>query len=421
MTLKPETNEKSSKDDRTDEPGESSYRYVIEALLFLTYAAFGMTWASCGTFLKEIMKDLSLTLSQASFISTSVSFAKIFGPALAGYIACRLGLYRSFLVAACLICLGILAPMSPNYPLLLLSRFGMGIGGAMVVVYFTPMVMQWFKDKERIIINGINFVSINTGMMLSLFLTQPIMQIMKGSWKNTLILYSCISILFAILWLFLGREAKDTAKNKKEDPADEKISYFDIIREPDVWKLALTYFGALTLYLVLFTYFPTFYRDAFNLKAGSLPLQAPAIAMCIGIPASLLGIYLSKKTGLRIPFIRYAGVFLIPSSVGMYIINNPAVIIISSFLTGFCLFLWASPFFTMPQELPGMSHRKSGMLMGVFWSVCYMAATFNVWFVGKLAEMTGSFLYGFIYVTALSSFVMIGSFLLGETGPGKKS
>jgi hypothetical protein len=44
-----------------------------------------------------------------------------------------------------------------------------------------------------------------------------------------------------------------------------------------------------------------------------------------------------------------------------------------------------------------------------------------VWFVGKLSEMTGSMSTGFFYATALSLTVLIGSFLIPETGTGAEN
>ena len=107
----------------------SRYRYVIEILLFLTYVTFGIAWSSAGSFLGDIMSDLSIGLSRAGFINTSVSAAKIVGPLVAGWLSSRLGFRRAFLTASFLICLGILAPLSNGFLLMLAARFLMGLGG----------------------------------------------------------------------------------------------------------------------------------------------------------------------------------------------------------------------------------------------------------------------------------------------------
>lgn len=408
----------------------SPYRFVIEILIFFTYAVFGIAWAGCGAFLKDIMKELSLTLSQASFITTSVSFAKIFGPALAGFVLYRLGLRWAFMAASALICLGILAPIAPSYPLFLLARFGMGIGGAMVVVYFTPLIMQWFSAKERVVINGINYISINTGMMIALFATPFLVKAFNGSWKTVMILYSLISIILAILWLILGREKdvnpKSTDKQKAETKKDNVFEdYKEAILDKNTWILSFSFIGILSMYITIFTYFPTFYKAGFlempNSKMSSLVAMAPAILMCSAIPASLLGIFLTQKTGLRLPFLRWPGLFFIISILGMVFFKNPIFIIISAICSGFGLFLGSAAFYTIPQELPGVTVKKASYMMSVFWMVCYIFATLNVWLVGKIAEVSGSLINGFIFSIILSGSIFIGSFLLPETGPARKN
>lgn len=398
-------------------PRVSPRRFLVEGIIFITYVAFGMSWAAAGSFLKEIMAELSLNLSQASFVSTSVSMAKILGPTLAGFVSARLGLRWAFMAASALMCLGILAPIAPNYGLLLLARFAMGLGGALVVVYFTPLVMQWFPRKEWVAINGLNYVSISVGMMIGLFATPPLMKAMGGSWRNTLVIYSLLSVGAALMWLLWGGE-KDNSESeitKSEDPGDSE--WLKALWDANTWKLTFTYCGLLSLYLVIITYFPTFYRKAF--PPGSLALLAPSVVMFAGIPATFAGTFLSWKSGLRIPLVRYSGIILVPATIGMFLPKNPVVILASAVALGVGMFLWRSPFFTIPQELPGVSPGKACHIMGIFWAVSYGVATFNVWLVGKLAESSVGFEAGFWVITVVSASMFIGSFLIPETGPGR--
>ncbi|MCD4786144.1 MAG: MFS transporter [Candidatus Eremiobacteraeota bacterium] len=396
------------------------YRFVIEVILFLTYVVFGMTFAAAGSFLKDIMKELSLTLSQASFLNTSVTFAKVFGPTLAAFIAAKLGLKKAFLLASTLICLGIFAPLAPDYPMLLLARFGMGIGGALVIVYFTPITMQWFSKEERIFVNGINFVSISVGMMLGFFITDPLINALGGSWKKALIIYSSISIFLAIMWLIFGKEkdGKNIPAQKTGNPSCIS-GYIDALKDKNTWKITFAYAGTLCHYMTFITYFPTFYKNSPFFATDSWVLKAPAIVMLSGIPAVLTGIMLLKMFKLRIPIIRLAGCILVPAAMGMFLFKGEASILICAVLTGFGMFLWRSPFFTIPQELPGATPEKAGYMMSIFWAVSYTAATIAVWSVGRLTEITGTFIPGFILVSILAGSLLVGSFIIPETGQSR--
>lgn len=407
------------------------YRFVIEGILFLTYVVFGLTWSAAGAFLKEIMDPLDLSLARAGFINTSVSLAKIFGPAAAGLVLGGLGLKRAFLLASGLICLGGLAPFAGNFTTLLLARFTMGLGGALVVVYFTPLVMEWFAADEREWVNGMNFVSISIGMMLGLLLTRPLMTFFGGSWKSVLMLYSAMSVGLFLAWAVLGRDAArlpngDESGNPhvqaSESGAREPQDFlcFKILRDANAWKLVFTYGGTLSLYLVIITYLPTFYRVNGAFGAGSAVHVAPSLVMFSGIPATVLGIWLSRKTGVRVPWIRLSGLLLIPGALGLFAFQNATLILFSAAVCGFGMFLWRAAFFTIPQELPGNTPRRAGYMMGLFWSASYIIATVNTYWVGLIVEKTGCYPLGFSYSVGVSASMLIGSFVLPETGPGKR-
>jgi MFS transporter, CP family, cyanate transporter len=404
----------------------TKYRFLIEVMMFLTYSFFGAAWAAGGIFLMPMMSELNLPLTHASFITNIVSLAQIFAPALAGYFAGRLGLRWGFMAASIFICFGILSPLSTTFTFILLARFIMGLGGGMIPVYFAPLVMVWFPENERIVANGFNAVSVNTGIALGLLTTPSLQTYFDGDWRKVLLLFSSISLVLAVTWLFLGRERKETSQAASrvdsasdKDTTQKKYTYLDAAKDMNTWKLILTYMGILSLYLTIFTYFPSYYKQIFGENINPLLLRAPGITMFTGIPAALIGMALSKKTGLRVPFLKYSGLLLVPGVLGMFITANPVIILASAVVVGACMFIGVSAYLTIPQELPGMTAEKTGYMMGIFWASSYIAATFSVWFVGWLAS-TFDYKVGFFYIAAFSACQFIGSSMLPETGPGAK-
>jgi MFS family permease len=404
----------------------SSNRYFIEVILFLTYALFGTTWAAAGTFLKDIMEELSLSLSQASFINTSVSIAKVFGPMIAGVLLARLGLKRAFLMASILISMGILAPFAPNFLQVLIGRFAMGLGGALVVVYFTPLVMSWFPENERVAVNGLNSVSISFGMTFGFLFTERLTAFHDGSWKMTLLLYSSISISLSLAWWIFGGSGPGSLAGKTAalDPENHDkgalSGYMEALRNKNTWKLILAYSGTLCHYLVLITYFPLFYRQEMGFPTTSIAAHAPAFTMFSSIPAVLLGAWLSNRSGKRIPTLLLAAMIQLPCALGMFLLKDETLIVLCAVMTGFGMFLWRSPFFTIPQELPNTTVEKTGYMMSVFWAISYGISTVCVWLVGRMAETYGSFIPGFLFATIAASSMFIGAFILPETGNGRQ-
>jgi MFS transporter, CP family, cyanate transporter len=402
----------------------SNYRYVIEVIVFLTYAVFGMAWGAAGTFLPQFMEDLGLSLSDASFVTTIVSIANIFGPAIAGFVMAKFGLRWAFMAASALICLGILAPISPNYQLILLTRFAMGLGAAMVLVYLTPITMQWFTGSERVVMNGLNFLSMTFGMMIAMFVT-PVMQSMfDGSWRMTLIVYGAASILLAALWLIFGREKEESLAEKQESSKDSDSvqGYLNALKNRHTWLLILSGMGSLSFFMAMFTYFPTFHNQLFANIEGFWLQNPTGVTMFVTLPASVLGIIITERMGLRTPIMKLSGVILIPAAIGMFTLRTPAPLLIAAILTGAGLQLGVPAFYCIPQELPGITPRKAGYMMGIFWAALYSIATFNVWMAGKIIEMTGNnYMAGFTYITIIGSMSVVGIFLLPETGPKRKA
>ncbi|MDC2887751.1 MFS transporter [Psychrosphaera algicola] len=167
-----------------------SNKYLVEAIVFLSYVLFAMAWVGGTASMSQIMANLDLTsLASASFISGAVTFAKIVGTFSAAYFAIRFGIKGAFFVSCLLVTVGLMTPYAPSYDWLLVSRFLMGLGGALMIVYFNPIVMNWFAVEERATINGLNAVAFNVGTAIVLWCMNDI-NALTGSWQNTLVLFS---------------------------------------------------------------------------------------------------------------------------------------------------------------------------------------------------------------------------------------
>lgn len=117
-------------------------RYLIEALLFLTYAAFGLSWIAITPMMGELQAHFNVSAGQLGMMMTMVAVAKVFAPLLTGLLAVRIGLSRTILLGSIFICFAAVAPFAPTFEIFLASRFIFGIGGAVVVTLLGPMVMQ---------------------------------------------------------------------------------------------------------------------------------------------------------------------------------------------------------------------------------------------------------------------------------------
>ncbi len=357
--------------------------------------------------MSQIMAAMDLhSLADASFISGAVTFAKIVGTFVAAWLAIKLGVKIAFFVSCLLVVTGLLTPIAPNYELLLLSRFLMGLGGALMIVYFNPIVMTWFDTDERPTINGLNAVAFNVGTAIVLWSMNGINQL-TGNWQNSLLCFSVASLLLAGLWLLIPAQSTALATAAQTtSTVQQSYGYKEGLKDPFNWAYALTYAGLLAFYICLFTFYP---------KAG---ISASKWVIGAGIIGTIAGMLYSRKIKQRLPVIRYSGIIQIAMVIGLSFSPSPLLQTLCAIVLGFFVFFPITALVSLPHELPDMTPSRVTVVFSLFWSISYLFATVILWLFGKLVDMAGGdFTLAFILISAVSTTFFIGSFFLPETQP----
>lgn len=392
------------------------YRFVVETLLFLTYAVFGLSWIAITPLVSEIQGEFNISLAQLGLLTTMVSVAKVIAPLLTGFLAVRIGLKKTILIGSLCICAAALAPLSPSFYAFLGARFVFGVGGAVVVTLLGPMVMQWFPKGELPMVNAFNNVAVNTGIAITYFLT-PVLAAPLG-WRGVLGVYGAMSVMLMLAWAVFGRDIPKAPATEAVAAAVETktIGYADVWKMKETWIIALSFAGPLALYLAFNTWLPKHYIEAFGMDKTTASYYTGLFNL-IGIPTAIIVGFLTKKLGLRRPFIIGAGLLMGFAAFGMFLSPNPLVIGVSAVLLGIALFTYTAPLFTIPMELPGMTPQHVSLMMGTVFSVAYFFSSFSPVVVGWMHDASGSFVAGLSIWAAFSWILAIGGFLLPETGP----
>ena len=398
------------------------HRYVIEAILFLTYALFGVSWLAISPIAKELFGVFQVTKTEFAMLFTVVTIAKVIAPIVTGAVALRLGLKRTILVGSLFICAVLLGPLMPTYKMFLISRFLFGLGGAVVVTLVGPMVMQWFPREELPTVNAWNGVAVNTGIALTMYVTTPLAGTSLG-WRGTLILFGGANVVMLVLWAIFGKDrqaAPATATTKVAAP-EAPVRYMDVWKLKETWLASVAFTGAVALYLSFSNWLPTFYQEAFHFEKTA-SAQYSGIVNLAGIPSAIICGYLTKKLGVRRPFLIVGGLVTGTVAFGMFLSSSPVVIMVSAVLLGIGLFIPTAAIATLLMELPGVTPRHVSLIMGTMFSFCYVVSAFAPNLVAFLRDKTGSFVPGFVVLTVLSWVIFVAGFLLPETGPmGRKA
>jgi len=377
-------------------------KYWVEAIVFLSYVLFAMAWVGGTASMSQIMSSMHIdSLASASFISGAVTLAKIVGTFIAAWLAVKVGIKKAFFISGLLISIGLLTPLAPNYEILLLSRFFMGLGGAFMIVYFNPIIMSWFSVEERPTINGLNAVAFNVGTGIILWNMSSINNL-TGSWQTSLILFSLASLLFSFVWLMVKDKNPHQTKNKEASTVAH-YTYKTGLKDDFNWRYALTYSGILAFYICLFTFYP---------KAG---ISQSSLVIGFGIIGTLAGIVYSKKVSARIPVIRWSGLLVIITVIGLSF-GTGFIQTFSAMVLGFVIFFPITALVSIPHELPKMTPEKITVIFSLFYSISYLIATVILWLFGKLVDLNqGDYTWSFLLIATISSSFFIGSFFLPET------
>ncbi|OUS23467.1 MFS transporter [Thalassotalea sp. 42_200_T64] len=385
-----------------------SNKYIVEAIVFFSYVLFAMAWVGGTASMNQIMAAMHIdSLASASFISGSVTLAKIVGTFSAAWLALKLGIKLAFLLACGLITFGLFTPYAMNYEVLLLSRFMMGLGGAFMIVYFNPIVMHWFDAGHRPTVNGINAVAFNVGTAIILWSMSDFNEL-TGNWQTSLLVFSLASLVLGVVWLLVkfetpGAPATNANNSDNESEAAASYSYADGFKDKFNWAYAFTYSGLLAFYICLFTFYP---------KAG---ISESKWVIGFGIIGTIAGILYSKKFPKRIPVIRWSGLIMVITIIGLSFSENALVQSISAIVLGFFIFFPVTALVTIPHELPQMTQQKITVIFSLFWSSSYLLATVVLWGFGRMVDANdGDYTASLIMITVLSSTFFIGSFFLPE-------
>lgn len=381
--------------------------YLIETIMFFSYAFFAVNWIAGSTLTPEIMKHFSITeFSQATLISNAVTVAKIIGNFLAASILNKLYPKKSIGFGSILIVIGsLIAIFAPTYFLFVIGRFIMGFGGALFVVYFSPVVIEYFSESDRPLINSLNTVCYNIGSILALLLVSPVLKYFNN-WKYSLLFFAGISFILFIFWLIFGKDFEIVDKSKG------KYTLKDGLKEKIAWVMPLSYFGHLTLYMVMLNIFPISNLSPID------PKNISTLFAVGGVIGTIIAIILSKKLKKRVPIIKICTFLLSILAIFMIKSSNGLIASIFAFFMGVLMYVPLTSFVTIPQELPDMTPARLTQIMSIYWAVVYLLETIAFYFVGVLIDKF-SYEVGLYFTIALSFSFFIGSFFLPETSKYK--
>ena len=292
----------------------------ILPFLFICYVVAYLDRVNIGFAALEMNADLALSAEIFGLLSGIFFLGYVVFEIPSNIIMSKVG--ARFWIARIMITWGIIEILTgfvQNSTHLYIARFLLGIAEAGffpgIILYFT----YWFRGKERGRASALLLLALPVGTIIGAPLSTWIMDTITwgglAGWRWMFILEGIPAVALGVITLFFlsnrPKDAKwlsDEEKNWLEQELDcerqqslkvNKVSKLAMVKDFNVWKLALVYFANVSAMFGISFWLPTIIKSlsegSSNMEIGWLSI-IPAL---VGIPAMLLFAWSSDKKNER--------------------------------------------------------------------------------------------------------------------------
>ena len=293
-------------------PAVGRRRWMVIICTFLVAAVSYLDRNNISIAASSVQREFGLTNVQLGLLFSAFVTGYAFTQPFAGRIADRFGAARAIAVA--IVWWSVFTALLPFVPvgiaggmlILILVRFLLGIGEAVIFPASNRLVASWIPSQERGLANGLIFAGVGVGGGVAPPLITFIM--LNHSWRWAFWLCSLLGLGVGMFWLLLVRDSPDLDIHVgveerdyiKRGLAQRKLAdgfcadWRDVIKDRQVVTLTLSYFCYGYAAYIFFTWFFKYLSDVrgLNLKSSALYATLPFIAMAVASP---VGGYVSDK------------------------------------------------------------------------------------------------------------------------------
>ncbi len=391
----------------------SKYRFVMAALVLAAHLCVGLNVFAVSPLLTLAIDDYGINSTAAGLL---VSAPLLVGAALglpSGMVISRIGIRRAFTIGWAAMALASLSDLAPNFITLLVLRSGIGLGFALILTATGPLLMQWFRPGEVLVMNAFGAAALSLGIALSVATAAPLAEL--TDWQKSLTVFGLPSIVGLVAWLALARAA---ATNASSVPGNS-VSFKEValvLRNRAIVLLLLADAGIFVQYTAFTGWLPTFYNEDRGIslsQAGFITGLLPLVGVFAVLAGGVVALRVASPRALFAASGLMAGLgglgaFLLPGTGGIYL----AVVIL-----GIGSWLYVPTLLTLPMQMAGMTPERVAVVWGSFLTFSGFAMFVSPILVGALRDLTGSFIPG-LAVCAAASWTLLLAGVLLPRNPG---
>ena len=417
-------------------PSATNVRWLLVLWLFVLSAVAYLDRVNLSIAGAKISDEFAISNVRLGFIFSAFLFGYALFQTPAGWLADRFGPRRVLTggVIWWAVFSASTAAISHNMAkpvmLLLVIRFLLGAGEAIIYPASNQFVARWIPSHERGVANGIIFAGVGIGAGV----TPPLISyaMLHYGWRSSFLICALIGLAAGAVWFFTARDTPEThpavsaeelaliqsgISNSATSGNTGLLSLATILSSPTVWVLSFAYFCFGYVAWVFFSWFYLYLAKVrgLDLKASALYATLPFLAMAICSPlGGAISDFLTRRFGPRIGRCSMAVLGFVLTAV--FIVLGSAVkdVRVASFvLAGGAgsLYLSQSSFWAVSADLGG---KSSGSLSGFMNMANQVGGMITVSLTPFLADRFG-WNAGFNVAAAMAVFGAI-AWLLIEPG-----
>jgi predicted MFS family arabinose efflux permease len=370
------------------------YQWVVLIVTLLVFVAYAFSFQIIPPLIPSILSEFGISNTEAGLLMSIVLVPGLIFSIFISLAIGKLGVKKIILFSLLLVVLGTLvSASSSSYILLLLGRFILGLGGAIILPATPTIIAQWFEKKE--LGKAMGIFAIN--MPLATVFALPTASVLAGiGWRNALYLSAALGVFATLTFAILF----------KERPVDleEEVSIRKALRSAEMWKVAILWLLFQATMLSFITWAPALlerFRGMTKIEAGFSTSLLSWIALII-VPT--IG-SLSDRFKRRKLFIVFGFAFM--SLVFAAISINSNLNIMISFVALGAVSAMIPPIIqTLPAEVLGPGMASVGF--GVLTILGNIGPILAPPLIGYVLDSTNSY---FISVAPLAFLSVLGTFL----------
>jgi ACS family glucarate transporter-like MFS transporter len=296
-------------------PAATRARFIVLAFGVALAAVTYLDRVCISVTAKHIMRDLSLSELQMSFVFSAFTMAYAIFEIPTGYWGDRIGTRRVLTrIVVWWSSFTVLTAAAFSYPSLLAVRFLFGIGEAGAWPNVARTFSRWFPANERGTAQGIFFMGAHLAGGLTPLLVSALLA--RFPWRAVFVIFGMVGFVWAAAWYrwFRDEPSKHPGVNAAEVAKIEsgrRIEAAHALRLPDFARLlrnrniiglCLSYFTQSYGFYFYITWLPTYLERARGFTSVKLGVLA-GLPLILSVLADLVGgiatDYASRRFGLR--------------------------------------------------------------------------------------------------------------------------